>query len=62
MCIRDRVLADVLANYAALDDQAVQTQGRNARDWVVEAYSADTHVDRVAQVLGELGMKGLGAH
>ena len=56
------VLADVLANYAALDDQAVQTQGRNARDWVIEAYSADTHVDRVAQVLGELGVKGLGAH
>jgi len=48
-------LAEVLRNYAALDDARVRAHGRNAREWVSDAYSASAHFDKVDQVLGEVG-------
>lgn len=49
-------LAEVLGNYAGLDDATVRGHGRNAREWVSEAYSASTHFDRVNQVLNDVGL------
>ncbi len=51
------VLADVLANYAALDDATVSAHGRNAREWVMDAYSATTHFDNVVAVLKTVGVR-----
>ena len=49
-------LAQVLSDYAALDDSAVRDHGRNARQWVSEAFSARTHFDKVSQVLKSVGL------
>jgi len=49
-------LAQVLASYAALPDAAVRDQGRNARKWVTEAYSAERHFDNLRAVFSSLGV------
>ena len=49
-------LAATLAEYAALADATVSDQGRAARKWVSEAYSAERHFERVRSVFADLGV------
>jgi len=51
-----QALADVLGNYAALDDRVVAAHGRNAREWVSNAYSASAHFDKVSRVFESVGL------
>lgn len=51
-----QALAQVLSDYAALDDSTVRGHGRAAREWVSDAFSASAHYTKVSQVLKSVGL------
>lgn len=52
----EAALSATLAHYVGLSDAQVREQGKRAREWVGERFSAERHFDALSRVLNDLGV------